>query len=233
MEEKEQTIVPEMGMFRTFLDRLKCPMSEKVFLELSYLLAARRSELCTKVTPWESEHQTTKPYGVMLSWELQNYVKPDGQSIKLLLIKSAIAKQKKKQKDEEAAPQTLKVKTKIVPIICHPDYEPFCIDLLKWIAKKKKLQFNFTGQTASNIVKRNLRRLDPRIHHHSLRHYRINHLIRNYNFNPYQISAYVGWSLKGVFGSMGMAASSNLDIYSHLSWQDYLPKLMVPIKSVL
>jgi len=242
LEEEQQIQVPQMQTFRDFVDHVKFKKRrDEIYIKLTYLLASRASELLTKVTPYMTKNNMTKPYGLLLKWEIQNYKKPDGNSIKLLLVKSAIAKRKKRMKgqpSQKGQAVTVKVKTRITPIILDPQAEPWCLSVLKWLTNKKenteaKLSFDFVEMTAQNLVRKYLRRLDPKIHPHLLRHYRINHLIRNYNFSPYQISAYVGWSLKGVFGSMGMASSSNLDIYSHLSWQDYVDKLTVPLQSVI
>jgi len=117
----------------------------------------------------------------------------------------------------------------------HPTYEPWTTDLLKWVQKDQqhKLSFDITRMTVQNIVKKNLTQFFPKIHAHSLRHFRITHLINEYDFTPYQITAYTGWSLKSTFGAMRVQASSNLDIYAHLQWRDYIPKLFKPIDAVL
>jgi len=66
-----------------------------------------------------------------------------------------------------------------------------------------------------------------------LRHCRITHLIRAYDFTPYQITAFTGWSMKSTFQQMGVQASSNIDIYSHLEWKDYIDKLLVPLSEII
>jgi hypothetical protein len=66
-----------------------------------------------------------------------------------------------------------------------------------------------------------------------LRHCRITHLIRAYDFTPYQITAFTGWSMKSTFQQMGVQSSSNIDIYSHLEWKDYIDKLLVPLSEII
>jgi len=243
MLEAEQEIqVPDMQAFRGFVDHVKFTKKrDEIYVKLTYLLAARVSEVVNKVTPYMRKHKMTKPYGLLLKWELESYKKPDGNTIKLLLVKSAIAKKKKRMKGQPSQEEQrliFKVKTRITPIILDPAAEPWCLSILRWLTNKKenkehKLSFDFVEMTGQNICKRYLTRLDPKIHPHLLRHYRVNHLIRNYNFSPYQVASYVGWSLKSVFGSMGQQVSSNLDIYSHLQWKDYVDKMTVPLQSVI
>lgn len=254
LEAEEQIKVPSIKEFREFIDERKWQKKhEEIFVKLIYLLGSRASETITKVTPYMLQHGMSKPYGQLLSWELANYRKPDGKEIQLLLVTSAIAKRKKTKKDPEQTEtspqqtiteqQPIKVKTKIVPIVCDLVAEPWCIDVLRWIQFQKgspaALRFNFTEMTLQNIVRRNLAGFDycfkkpERMHVHALRHFRITHLIQGYNFTPYQISAFTGWSIKSVSGQMGIQASSNIDIYSHLMWKDYVDKLLVPLSEVL
>lgn len=252
LEEEQQIKVPELKEWRDVVDHMKCATKkEEIFIKLMYLTAARTSELLTEVTPFQLKNNKTKPYGSLLEWQLTDYKKRDGKSIKLLLIKMAVAKKKmKKTKPEEqpqpetqteadVTPQTLrlKVRMKIIPIPCGDiSVEPWSIDIIRWINAHKgspeALRFNFVEMTAQNIIKRNLSNMFPSIHPHLLRHFRVTHLIQNYNFTPYQLTAFTGWSLKSTFGSMGISASSNLDIYSHLVWKDYIDKLLVPLSEV-
>jgi len=265
LQEEEQFYVPEIHKFRDFVDQQSKYWRKKdeIFIKVLYLLGARASELLTKVTPWQTKHNKTKPYGQLLSMEFAAYKKSDGKAVKILLIKSAIAKRMKRKKknqgnniegmfthepwqdpnqgqeNSETSPQVQKVKMKIVPIPCDPEAEPWCMDLLKWIGSQKNseaartcLRFNFTEMTAQNIVKKCLHQLDPKIHPHSLRHYRITHLIKAYDFSPYQITSFVGWSIKSTVAQMGITASPNIDIYSHLTWKDYIDKLLIPISEV-
>jgi len=266
LQAEEEIYVPEIPLFRDFVNEQSQYWRKKdeIFIKLSYLLGSRVSELLTKVTPWQTAHNKTKPYGKLLSCEFANYRKADGKVVKILLIKSAIAKRMKRKKKEEdsnieaifqhetwdpsqvqenseTSPQVQKVKMKLVPIVCDAAAEPWSIDILKWIRDQKPknneavdkcLRFNFCEMTAQNIVKKCLRQLDPKIHPHSLRHYRVTHLIKSYGFSPYQISCFTGWSLTSVTAQMGMRASSNVEIYAHLKWKDYIDLLLVPLSEV-
>jgi len=264
LQAEEEIYVPPIHLFRDFVNEQSKYWRKKdeIFIKLTYLLGSRASELLTKVTPWQASHNKTKPYGKLLSWEFATYRKADGKAIKILLIKSAIAKRMKRKKKEqdsnieaifqhetwdpsqvqensETSPLVQKVKMKVVPIVCDIAAEPWCLDILKWIrdqktekARVEALKFNFCEMTAQNIVKKCLRQLDPKIHPHTLRHYRVTHLIRSYGFNPYQVTAFFGWSLKSVVAKMGITASSNVGIYAHLVWKDYIDLLLVPISEV-
>jgi len=53
--------------------------------------------------------------------------------------------------------------------------------------------------------------------------------VRYYNFDPFDVTAFAGWTYSTGFGGMGVA-SSQLDTYLHLSWQRYYPKLLKPIE---
>jgi integrase len=267
LQQEEEIYVPEIHKFRDFVDQQSKYWRKKdeIFIKLTYLLGSRASELLTKVTPWQTTHNKTKPYGQLLSWEFATYRKGDGKVVKILLIKSAIAKRMKRKKNQDkieamfqhepwqdskegqeksetspqASPQIQKIKMKIVPIVCDPVVEPWSLDILKWIrdqktekARAEALRFHFTEMTAQNIVKKCLNQVDPKVHPHSLRHYRITHLIRCYGFSPYQITCFTGWSLKSVTAQMGISASSNVEIYAHLKWQDFIDLLLIPILEV-
>jgi hypothetical protein len=153
---------------------------------------------------------------------------------------------KARKEPETTAEQQLikkKVKMKVVPIILSPNIEPWGIDLANWIQAKNRspcaFQFPWTEGTCQNIVRRNLSHFDPcfekpkRMHCHALRHFRITSLIQDYQFSPYQVSNFVGWSLTNTSRRMGIQSSSNLDTYSHLLWTDYIEKLAIPLNQVL
>jgi len=286
LEEEEQVYVPEVKVFRDYIDHQVWKKKEEILIKLLYLLGARASEVITKVTPFMTAHHMSRPYGQLLKYGFASYKKPDGKETKILLVKSAIAKRLKKKKDlqgksetsKELQEETIKAAAeqiidnrllpaaelqnlvpipnivaqpretdnpveivrppmKYVPIVCDPRAEPWCIDILKWIqaykAREDALRFDCCEMTVQNIVKKNLRQLDPKIHPHLLRHYRITHLIKAYDFTPYQITAFTGWSMKSTFQQMGVQASSNIDIYAHLQWKDYIDKLLVPLEEIL
>jgi len=121
---------------------------------------------------------------------------------------------------------------KQIALPCDPKYEPWTLDLVKRITWKGTLSFNFVRQTAYLRIRDEFRRQGYDVHPHTLRHWRLSHLMQNYGFEPYDISIYSGWSIRSTFNQMGMQASSNIDIYAHLTWNKYFPKLLIPIREV-
>jgi len=175
----------------------------------------------------------------------------------VLLVTSAVAKMKleKSQANEtspNSQPQPITysgVPTKDVAIPLDPRIEPWCVDLAEWIQKmnkekkmqngKAKLSFDMTESNVQLIVKKNLNDLmhfDPKIkkiHPHVLRHWRIDHLRLNYGFEPIQVCAFTGWSIRNEEAKRGQRVSSNIDVYSHLGWRDYAGRLLQPLSEVL
>ncbi len=116
-------------------------------------------------------------------------------------------------------------------------------------AAKEALRFHVTEQTLQNWVWNNLKGLTPAnyepeifsrfsrirkpIHPHSLRTWRITHLKNAYKFTPLEQCAFVRWSVRSQEAKRGITVSSNVDIYSHLSWRDFVDKLCVPLSEVL
>lgn len=224
--------VPQLTTFREVVDKIPSRRDENLIKAL-YLCAARASELLGKVTPYDLKHNKSQAYGKYLTWKLQNYI-PENVAVrekmkegfaKALILKMPIAKRKKKSRKKEPSPEDLLV-FKTIALPCNPKFEPWTIDLLKWISKHKQLTFPITRQWAWQIVKDNLHQLDPKIHTHSLRHYRITHLIEYYGFDPYEVTIYAGWTIKTTAGAMGISAGSPIDIYTHLTWRRYFPKLL-------
>lgn len=139
----------------------------------------------------------------------------------VLLITEAVAK-REVQKDGDYV-------RKSIALPCSPIYEPWTEDLLRWIKNHGTLSFSLTRTRVLQIVKRHLRELDPKVHTHSLRHWRISHLASEYGFDPYDLCSYGGWSLKFGFGMVGIPINPMLSVYTHLSWQKYFPKLLKPL----
>ena len=231
--------VPELPDFRAFVDRIP-KKRDRLVIQALYLTAGRVSELCRRVCPSEFKYDGSKPYGIFSNWKIGEYM---GE--KVLLLRYAVAKRVKRDKRKallkffsEFQAGKLNVKLanelknaiawKYIALPCNPIYEAWTLDLLKYIKEFGSLTFNIKRQAVWRIVKNNLRELDPKIHPHSLRHYRINHLIEYYGFDAWDLSAYAGWSLKTTLGKLGMPAGQ-LDIYSHLSWRRYFPKLLKPL----
>lgn len=78
-----------------------------------------------------------------------------------------------------------------------------------------------------------LNRLRKPIHPHSLRSWRLTHLKTAYSFNPIEQCSFVRWSVRSQEAKRGINVSSNVDIYSALSWTDYIDKLCKPISEIL
>lgn len=118
---------------------------------------------------------------------------------------------------------------KAIALPVNPKYEPWTRDLLKWIQKRGAMNFPMTRETVRCIVQRHLKPLDPKVHAHSLRHWRLTHLAEYYGFDGYELSLVAGWSFTTGFRMMGMAASPNLDTYLHLTWRKSFHKLLKPL----
>lgn len=224
--------VPQLTTFREVVDKIPSRRDE-IMIKSLYLCAARVSEMVTKVTPYDLKHKKSAAYGQHLTWELKFYF-PEGQARaqdkkallhRALILKMPIAKRKKKSRKKEPSIEDLIV-FKTIALPCDPKFEPWTIDLLKWISKHKTLTFPVTRTWAWHLVRENLRELDPTVHTHSLRHYRITHLIDYYGFDPYEVTVYAGWTIKRTAGAMGFQAGSPIDIYTHLTWRRYFPKLL-------
>jgi hypothetical protein len=261
LKEREEKYVPSMRTFRDYVDGMVshnawCKRDE-IVIKVLYLLGSRVSEVVTKTTPYMLNHHLSQSYGVLLRHEIGWYnhrVEVDGKLVMkrepLLLVHSAIAKMKlveEKQPEtspkDPSVPPTLLVPMKIVALPCFPQYEPWTRDLLHWVDPTKhtnpRLSFAMVQDNVQRIVKQclsGLRDIDPKVtelHPHMLRHWRVGHLRLNYHFTSLDECAYIGWSIRSREANRGQNVSANLDTYSHLSWRDYIEKLLVPIDDVL
>ena len=129
-----------------------------------------------------------------------------------------------------------KIYLKAVALPTSRKYEPWTIDLLKWIQKHGKIRFDMTRVSFWKILRRNLSGLLQKKSRYSLRnplrHFRISHLIEYYQMDPYEITSYTGWTIRSTFGQLGISASPMLDAYAHLRWRMYFNKLLKPIESL-
>lgn len=137
-----------------------------------------------------------------------------------------------------------KVHLKVVALPVSKSYEPWLLDIMKyyrkaWQGKKNEdcvLGFNLERKQFWNLVRNHLDGILPRKGKHSLknplRHFRISHLVEYYNFQPYDITSYVGWTIRSTFAGMGVAVNPNLDAYTHLRWKSYFPRLLKPLSSL-
>jgi len=219
------TQVPEFKRFRKVVDHIS-KKRDKVLIETLYLTASRVSEIVTKVGAYDLEHGKSKAYGKHLNWQLADFQVNREKNERVLLITEAIAKRKlktKRDKERGYIPKTI-----ALPVM--PVYEPFTKDLLEWIRDYGNLSFNLGRTRVWQIVKTHLRDLDPKVKTHSLRRWRLNHLVTEYKFDPYDLAVYAGWSVKHSFGVVGMSVSPHQDAYMHNAWRRYFPKLLKPFK---
>jgi hypothetical protein len=206
--------VPDLKLFRKAVDTIPV-LRDRDFVKVCYLLAARVSEVLLYASPYDMEHFKSRAYGQTINYHIEEFEKQKVLVIKMGVLKRAVKGLK--------ADDTTFYKSVALP--CDPQYEPWCLDLLKRIAKHKTLAFTVSRHTAWRLVRKNLSPLDPKIHTHSLRHYRISHLLNEYGFDAEDLVAYSGWSFKTMMGMKGMGAGQ-LDIYAHLAWKKYFPKLL-------
>jgi len=251
--------IPELKDFRSYVNGLKCSFKEQVFIKTLYLTAAKPSELLTKTTPYQLKHNKSYSYGSLLEGGFTEVKMVSGDVRKILLLKLAVAKQTRKKimvprffqngygphqegYQSQADPSELveafsgqpeKVRMRVVPIPVSIEYEPWIYDVLKWYKDQKTHSFRFTEMTAQNIVRRNFRKLNPAINPRLIRKFRIAHLMKNYDFNPYQIAIFTGSSLSPVFKSIGMEAPSSKDSYYKKQLVDLIEKLLVPLDQAI
>ena len=197
--------VPQFAEFRVWVDKIE-KFRDRVLIETFYLTAARAMELLTKISPSDIKYKKTTCYGPLATWSLGEYMNE-----KALLIKIRVGKHKKPT-------------YRVVALPCNPIYEPWTLDLLKWIKQTGKISFDLSRSGATKILQRHLEQYWPGIHLHSLRHFRCTHLCEVYGFGPMDLVTYMGWTYRTAFGI------SMLDRYMHLSWKDYFPKLLRPLK---
>lgn len=221
----EVSEVPDFDKFRYAVDHIWKPR-DKIMIKIIYLTASRVSEVVTKVTPWDLEHNKTRPYGKYMDWKLDSFDKkgkgkPEDLE-KVLLITSAVAKRTKKMKDD-----TVRYTLKTIALPCSKKYEPWTLDIINHLIAGGKLSFDMTRARPWNIVKEHLSGLDPHIHTHSLRHYRLTHLMSEYDFEPAHLSVMAGWTLKTAYGQVGIQTSSMMNTYVHIAWKKYFPLLLV------
>lgn len=202
--------IPEFRKFREVVDSI-LNLRNRTLVETLYLTGARVSEIVTKTSPWERIHEQTKPFGNYMDFAFQDFEK-----VKVLLIKIALAKRRGKVK--------LKV-FRVVALPCKLKYEPWIFDLIKHIKKNKKPSFDLTRQRVGQIVKEELRTLDPKVNPNKLRTYRIAHLVEEYGFDQYDLMAYLGMQIKT---SPTLTELDIIDTSPDSAWRRYFLKLLKP-----
>jgi len=215
--------VPDFRHFRATIDHVLAARDKHLF-KLLYLLAARDNEICTKVT---TADKTTRPFGKHLSWTFAKFQTPKDT----LLVKVPILKRKNTKPD--------KPKFRFVALPISPSIEPWTADILKWMVKNgTELGLPITRQRVYQLLRENLYPafgIEPNPKEHSkniLRHFRINHLLSEYDFDLMDLVSYSGWSIKTGGATMGFP-TGQLDIYLHLKWKRYAAKLFRPLGEVL
>lgn len=209
--------VPELPKFRAAVESIRI-RRDSILVKAIYLTACRPCEIITDASPSDIVNSKTSPYGRFVNISFK-----DIRGYKAFLINMVVAKRHRKAKEEEDR----KVR-KIIALPVDPQYEPWTPDLMYWCRDHNGvLAFHMTEQRVNQIVKANLRGLDRHISTKSLRHYRISHLAQYYDFQPYDLTAFAGWSYRGAFGSR--QPSGQLDTYLHLGFGDYFIKLCKPL----
>ena len=152
-----------------------------------------------------------------------------------------------KDGEEEIDPQLIRVlREKLhfrpIAIPCDNRFEPWVVDLLKHFQKinsadkGNKFCFYLTRQEIRKIIRKKLKRILPPVmltkqggsHNlkNLLRHWRINHLVTYYNFNPQLLAIFAGWSIITSFQKAGVTGGSpTMEHYLHLAWKTYMPNL--------
>lgn len=209
--------VPRMKVLRKIVEAIE-DSRDRVLIEMLYLTACRVNEISMRALKYDVEHKKSRALGAHLSYELTKY-----QEHPVFLLQPAVLKRKLKPTKRNPDP----IKTKAIALPCNPDYEPWTYDLMDWVKQHKILGFPITRVGIWQIIKKRLSCLDPGIRTHDLRHYRITHLITEYEFDAFDLTAYAGWTVRHGLAASGMGSfSGQLDVYGHLSWRRYFPKLL-------
>ena len=205
--------VPKFRKFRKAVDNVS-NVRNKTLIILHYLTAARVSDIITKTSPWEREHRQTRPFGTNLNFGMER-IKRD-KKFAVLLINVPLARRLGNPNLENF---------RVVALPCDLDFEPWSLDLLRYLSANKRLSFDLTRQRVGQIVKNDLGMLDSNVSPNKLRVYRISHLVKEYGFDQIDLMAYLGIPMKL---SRELADLNLPDISPDLSWKRYFPKLLKP-----
>jgi len=196
------SLVPEIKAFRKRVNKIGSKR-DATLVKVSYLTASRVSEIVTVISP--SDRGSTKPYGTLLKWRLDDY-----ENHKALVLKVAVLKRKKEE-----------VIFKNIGLPCERQYEPWTVDLLKYIKATGSVTFGITRQRVRQIIKRYFpESIGSKKRKNILRHYRLTHLSDFYGLSAEAIITYAGWTFSSRY------RSGQLDTYVHLDWGKYFPKLL-------
>jgi len=132
-------------------------------------------------------------------------------------------RQRKRRKQEERV-------YKMIALPVNPKFEPWTLSLVRRIKEAGTLAFDMTDGNALYIVKKWFSRSYPDMTTHHLRHFRITHLAQEYDFDAFDLTCISGWTFKTGLAAAGQGmASGQLDVYLHLAWKRYFPKLLKPL----
>ena len=222
--------VPSIRHFREAVDAIPDPVAS-IMVKTMYLTASRVSEVTTKTAPWDLQHKKTRPYGQFMSCGVEKWRWREGGREKtedVLVITGAVARRRAEKNPKEGEDNIV---YKAIALPTHPYYEPWTIDLMRYVVKHhKKLSFDLTRQRVWQLVKENLSTLDPTIHTNNLRQYRLAHL-RKYGFSPYDFLLYRGWTARTGFTRFGLPPEKR--VHLRTAWQEYFPKLLKPLSDFL
>ncbi len=191
-------------------------------------ITAKKREVADKMTePLVTEQEIEKALIAYNKLELLQKYKKNEIKIDQLLIAVLLGK----------------VKTKTIAIPLSAEYEPWSYDMLKYLNRKyqgkipQSIPFDLSRQQLRFIYRETLKEVlpppDPHSAKNPIRHYRIEHLIDYYHFEPADVTLYTGWTPKTAFAQQGaIGGSDNLDAYYHGQWKKYFPKLLRPISQI-
>lgn len=218
--------VPSIRRFREAVDQM-LDKRDALIVKVLYLTCSRVSETLTHVSPWDQLHKKVRlAYGMHMGFEMATF---DHEKLrhKVLVLKMAVAKRKLKRRKRGTRKDELKLFFKTIALPTDPRYEPWTKDLLKYLQKRGNLSFDLSRSHVWKLLKRSpsLHALDPDFTTHDLRHYRITHLVEEYDFQPIDLVAVTGWTYRRGVG----VAAGQLDTYLHIRWKKYFPKLLKPL----
>jgi hypothetical protein len=215
--------VPRFRDFRAVVDGIP-DSRDKILIQALYLTASRVNEMLTKVIP--SHQSRTKPYGKFMKYDFEDF--QHGKTTeKVLTLKCAVLKRKVRQRKRRKQEERI---YKMIALPVNPKFEPWTLALVRRIKKAGTLAFNMTDGNALYIVKKWFSRSYPDMTTHDLRHFRITHLAQEYDFDAFDLTCISGWTFKTGLAAAGQGmASGQLDVYLHLAWKRYFPKLLKPL----
>jgi hypothetical protein len=210
--------IPEFRKFREVVDNIRI-LRNRTLIRMLYLTASRVSEIVTKTSPWERKHGQTKPFGNYLDFGFTDF-----KNVKVLLIKIALSKRRGKLKAKDF---------RVVALPCKLEYEPWILDILKYIQARKmenkRPSFDLTRQRVGQIVKKELHMLGSNVNPNKLRTYRIAHLVNEYGFDQYDLMAYLGMQIRT---SPKLTELGIIDTSPTSAVSRYFSKLLKPIHRV-